>query len=295
MNAAFACRVSGRRARARSIRPAAQLRPKSAPNPFEQKATKGTKRTETEDSLFSSFPSVQDRGLKFHADNPIRPPRCRAFSLVELMVVVGIVAFVALGLGMALKDTGGNALATAQTTLATLVGTARAQAAVHQTQAMLLIYGSRPPAGDAQKFLRLMQVFRDETPTGASRTWVPAGSAVELPQGVFLVPPATVGLIAPGVVWPTNPPLLSTVGMGMNPNQPVGTPFGGGNPAAFFVQFNSDGTVSQVGNQAYARLVVATATRSTANLPQFNNAGAVRGLLIRPSGAITFVNDALSF
>ena len=221
--------------------------------------------------------------------------RRSAFTLIELLMVVGIVVLVAGGLGMALKDSGSNALATAQTTLATLVGTARAQAAIHQTQSVLLIYGSRPPAGDAEKFLRLAQVFRDETPTGSSRTWVPVGSAVNLPQGVCLVPPATVGLIAQGVVWPTNPPLLSTVGTGMNPNQPVGTPFGGGNPSAFFIQFNSDGSVTQVGTQAYARLVVATAARSAANLPQFNNAGAVRGILIRPTGAVTFVNDANSF
>ena len=218
--------------------------------------------------------------------------RClaRAFTLVELLVVMGIIVLVAGGLGLALSDTGGNALATGQTTLATLVNTARAQAAVNQTETRLMIYGTRPPAGDAEKFLRLLQVFRAE-PQG-SRNWVPVGSAEALPRGIYVVPTSTAGLLATGVVWPTNPPLLSSLGGPESPNQIVGTPFG--NSTAYFIQFNADGTIQQVGSQSYARLLVATAALAN-NVPQFNNGGAVRGLLIRPSGGITFVNDANSF
>jgi hypothetical protein len=116
---------------------------------------------------------------------------------------------------------------------------------------------------------------------------------VSLPTGIYVVPPVVTGLVAAGVVWPANPPLLSTLAGPFNPVQPVGTPFG--NATAFFLQFNADGTLPQVGAQPYARLLVGTAARSAANLPQFNNAGAVRGLLIRPSGGVTYVNDANSF
>jgi prepilin-type N-terminal cleavage/methylation domain-containing protein len=220
----------------------------------------------------------------------------RAFSLIELMVVVSIIAFTALGFALALKDTGGSSLASGQTQLATMVGTARAQAALHQTEARLLIYGTRPPGGDTttpEKFLRLMQVVRADPP-GQTTTWVPASGAISLPRGIYVVPTAVNGLLAAGVVWPSsNPVLLSTLGGPFNPAQPVGTPFSGG--TAFFIQFNADGTVPQVGTQPYARLLVSTAALSAANLPQFNNAAAVRGLVIRPSGAVTFVNDANSF
>ena len=33
----------------------------------------------------------------------------------------------------------------------------------------------------------------------------------------------------------------------------------------------------------------------TNNIPQFTNSAAVRGLLVRPTGAVSFVNDASSF
>ena len=206
-------------------------------------------------------------------------------------MVVGLIGILAGGIAFALRDAGGNSLATGQTTLATMVGAARAQAAVNQTETRLLIYGTRPPAGDADRFLRLMQVVRAEPP--GSTTWVPVGATVSLPRGIYVVPPTTTGLLAAGVVWQSNPPLLSTLGNPFNPLQPAGTPFA--TPAtAYFLEFKADGTVTQVGTQSYARLLVATATLAN-NLPQFNNAAAVRGLLIRPSGAITFVNDAASF
>jgi hypothetical protein len=122
---------------------------------------------------------------------------------------------------------------------------------------------------------------------------VPASGTVALPRGIYVVPTATTGLLASGVTWPSNPPLLSTLGSPFNPNQFTGTPFA--SPAtAYYLEFKADGTITQMGTQTYARLLVATATL-TNNIPQFNNSGAVRGLLIRPSGAVTFVNDAASF
>jgi prepilin-type N-terminal cleavage/methylation domain-containing protein len=216
----------------------------------------------------------------------------RGFTLIELLMVVGLIGILAAGVAMALRDTGGSSLATGQTTLASLVGTARAQAAVNQTETRLLIYGTRPPAGEPEKFLRLLQVVRADPP--GSNTWVPVGGAVYLPRGIYVVPTATTGLIAAGTrAWPTNPPLLSTLGAPFNPVQPTGTPFAP--PAsAYFLEFNPDGTVTQIGTQNFARLLVATATIN-ANVPQFNNPDAVRGILIRPTGAITFVNEAASF
>jgi len=224
--------------------------------------------------------------------NPLRTGR-RAFTLLEVLVVVGLIALLAGGLGLALGDTGGNSLATAQTTLATMVGTARAQAAVQQTETILAIYATRPPGGDAQKYLRLLQVFRNNRPGVTPPVWVPAGAPVSLPRGVYMVPTTTTGLLAAGIVWPTNPPLVSTLRGPIGLAQPAGTPFGTG-ATAFVVEFSPDGTIAQVGNLTHARLVLGTAALAN-NIPQFNNNAAVRGVILRPTGAVTFVNQANGF
>ncbi len=230
-----------------------------------------------------------------HPSSLRRGPRLcalrRGFTLIEVMTVVGLIVILVGGSSFALRDKAGSSLTSAQNTLAALVGQARAQAAVNQTEARLLVYAVRTPAGDVEKYLRLLQVFI-ASPQG-STTWVPVGSPVYLPRGVFLVPTPTTGLLAAGVVWPTNPAPLSTLGTAANPNQPVGTAFNGAG-TVFFLQFNPDGSLSPAANP-YIKLALTTGGFAANNLPAFNNANAVRGLIIRPSGAVSFVNDASGF
>ena len=220
----------------------------------------------------------------------------RAFTLIELMVVAGLIALLVGVLSLSLSDTGGNALASAQKEIGSLVGSARAQAAVNQTEARVVIYATRPPSGDSDKYLRVLQVFRNE-PFG-SATWIGVGMPVYLPRGVYLVPTPIAGLLASGVTWPTNPAPLSTLNSGFVLNStsaPPGTVFNGA--TLFWIGYNADGTINvTLGTQPYAKLVVATGVLSSSNLPAFNNPGAVRGVLIRlGTGAITYVNDAQSF
>lgn len=229
--------------------------------------------------------------LRLHETRAPRAARARAFTLIELLVVVAIIALVAGGLGLAISDTAGSGLASGQTALASMVNTARTQAAVNQATTRLMIYATRPPSGDKEKYLRLMQVFRSEPPESTSN-FVPVGQPIVLPRGIYVVPTSVSGLLASGVIWPTNPPLLSSLTGPIGLNQPAGTLFA--NSTAFYLQFAPDGTVSSPSAQPYARLLVATATVVN-DQPQFNNAGAARGILIRPSGGITFVNDANSF
>eukprot|EP01012_Entosiphon_sulcatum_P053946 TRINITY_DN74348_c0_g1_i1.p2 TRINITY_DN74348_c0_g1~~TRINITY_DN74348_c0_g1_i1.p2 ORF type:complete len:157 (+),score=8.60 TRINITY_DN74348_c0_g1_i1:192-662(+) len=156
-----------------------------------------------------------------------------------------------------------------------------------------MIHATRPPTGDPSKYLSLLQVFV-ASPQG-STTWVPVGSPVYLPRGVYFVPPSTNGLLPPGgAPWLTNPPPLSTpIGTGGNPNQPTGTAFFGVS-TVYFIEFKADGSLNPAANP-YTRLVVTTGALGTNNLPAFNNPYAVRGVLIRPNGAISYVNEATGF
>jgi type II secretory pathway pseudopilin PulG len=228
------------------------------------------------------------RRVKDHA-----PYRQSAFTLIELMVVIGLIILLVSGLSLALGDTAGNALSSAQNLIGSLVGSARAQAALNQTEARLIIYAARPPSGDADKYLRLLQVFIANTPGSASTTWQPVGSPVYLPRGVYVVPGATAGLLATGIVWPTNPaPVSKTLGTATAPTTVAGAPFTGAT-TTFYLEFQPDGSIKPA-SAPYTQIAVATAAL-TNNLPAFNNPGAVRGVIIRPNGAVTFVNDATSF
>lgn len=209
-----------------------------------------------------------------------------------MMIVIGLIIILIGGFGFALRDTAGSSLVSAQNTLGALVGQARAQAALNQTEARLMIYATRPPGGDTLKYLRLMQVFV-ATPQG-SNTWVPVGSPTYFPNGIYLVPPTTNGLLAAGVTWPTNPaPISSPVGTAGNPNQPNGTAFFGAS-TVFFVEFKADGSLNPAASP-YTKLVVTTGALGTTNLPAFNNANAVRGIRIRPNGSISYVSEATGF
>jgi prepilin-type N-terminal cleavage/methylation domain-containing protein len=242
---------------------------------------------------------VPDRPGQASPDLPRRtrasmPLHAAGFTLIELMIVIGLILLLVGGLGFSLGDTAGHSLATAQNLVAGLVDTARAEAAVNQTEARLVIYGSRPPTGDSGKFLRVLQVFRNE-PSG-SAAWVGVGNPVYLPRGVYVVPPSTAGLLAAGVAWPANPAPLSTLTANFTLNAaaaPPGTAFNGA--ALFWIGYHADGSLSAtLGAQPYGKLAVATATL-TNSLPAFTNSGAVRGVLIRPNGAVLRVNDVASF
>ena len=227
--------------------------------------------------------------------------RAGAFTLLELLIVVGLIGLLAAGIGLSLGDSSGRSLATAQQQLASLVGQARATAAVGQTETRLLIYGVQPPLGDASRFLRQIQLVRAVVPGSATTTWEPVGPALTLPRGIYIVPPVITGFLAAGVIWPTNPAPRST----LNPiapftltvnNTPLIPAFG----TSYWIEFLPNGALRSdaqlLGGQPYPKLVVATATPSATNLPLFNNSGAVRGLIIRPAtAAVTYVNEAASF
>lgn len=220
-----------------------------------------------------------------------RPCARGGFTLIELIVVIGIIALLVGALGLALGNTGATSLATAQNTLATLVGTARAQAAVRQTEARVLVYATRPPSGDTEKYLRYARVVTAATPgvTGTGAIWTAVGTPVALPRGVYLVPTPITGLVASGIIWPANPSPTSTL-IAVARYNITNEPATAAADTYLALEFSPNGTVLP----AAAKLAVATATIAN-GLPQFDNAGAVRGLLVRTSGAVTRVNDAGSF
>lgn len=234
-----------------------------------------------------------------------------AFTLVELVVVIGLIIALTVGGAVALGGRGseGMALANSQRIVAGLLGAARAQAALHQAPARLIVYANVPPAtnADAGKYLRTLQVVRED-PVGSDR-YVAVGDPVTLPAPICVVPPSPVPAthlaLPAGQTWnqnlATGPVSTLTVRPSFSyrghANASQTQYFGAATQTGrvLFLEFGPDGTVSSNLSNNPTKIALATAILGGNVLPRFNNARGVRGLLVRKSGALAMVDDATSF
>lgn len=109
----------------------------------------------------------------------------RAFTLIEVLVVLGIIAFMATGITMlSMRDTT-QGISAARHTMMTAFYSARVAAVTRQTPVMVIIY----KGDDITRRLRqagiLYQVRRDDAVLG----WSALDEGFVLPEGVFFVPP----------------------------------------------------------------------------------------------------------
>jgi len=198
------------------------------------------------------------------------------FTLLEMLVVLALLAVltgtaVLAGRGAAT----GPAVQAAQRQLASLVAVARAQAAVEQTEVRLLVRAMNPGEHRGQA----LQIVRQE---GAQ--WRATAPSVMLPAGVGVVPPE----LATRGDWPATDwagPVTLDLGAQMETWGPV-----------YWLSFTPGGGVdgregiSTTAGQSL-RLAVGP-VRATPTGGEWENAAAVRGLLVRPSGGTTAIDDA---
>jgi type II secretory pathway pseudopilin PulG len=200
--------------------------------------------------------------------------------LLELLLVVSLIVLLAGGIGLALRQPGESvSLQMAQATLSMLLDAARGRAALSQQDTRFVI--AADPA-DPATFLRFVRVV-EQDPTNPSN-WLEERDGVLLPTSVYLVPPAPAAV--PGnSAWPASrrSTAFSSTAQSMMINQAPGV-------LSYFVQFTPRGTT---GGSGYLLVTVGhlAAGSGTPSLA-LDDSDNLRGVLIRSSGALTFVNDA---
>ncbi len=108
-----------------------------------------------------------------------RPSR-RAFTLIEMLIVIAIIAILSVGITQVNIEGIGQKTYTAQRNLMTAFQEARMTALTKQTNARVIIY----KGDDISKKLRLYGVIYE-----TSNGWVALNSGGMLPEGTFFVPP----------------------------------------------------------------------------------------------------------
>jgi len=221
------------------------------------------------------------------------PLLVRAFTLLELLVVVGLMAVFALVLADAVAGGGkAAALQAGQALVANLVTAARTQAMATGHRARLLV-NADPSSG--ARFRRAL-ALQEETAAG---TWV-SRTSCQLPNGIYLVPYSgrvTPGLLADSSVWiklngsgPLESSALSAAPLSVAVDV-------AGAETWEYVQFVPAGTVSGSGN-----LVLATGrprppgTWNAGESPvQLEGPDAVRGVVLSAYGLPRMIDDRRGF
>ncbi len=226
--------------------------------------------------------------------------RRRAFTLLELLVVIGLIAALSLvllgGLGGGSKSA---ALQSAQATLANLISAARTKAQAGGGGARLLINVDPASTNEPSRFLRFIVIQ-----TQLAGLWQPEPMVeIYLPENIYVVPgnfsSIPVGLFSPssGRPWTkADGSLLRSTALRANQilsltiNNPVAEQW-------VSINFASAGTTAQPGD-----LILATGHRRSPGSytegespVELENPETVRGLTLSTYGLPAMINDRASF
>jgi prepilin-type N-terminal cleavage/methylation domain-containing protein len=227
----------------------------------------------------------------------------RAFTLLELLVVIGVIAAVAVFLFSGLLGSGkGASLQSGQAMVANLVTAARTKAAATGHKTRLLVHAD-PAAPDRYLRLVVLQVGRTQ---GASPGEWDTVQAVALPPGVFVVPASLAGLVADPAKWKRVSDASADLDSDLFTNQSLVYALDGDSVAQTWtgVAFTPNGTLAALGGGPPPRgaLVLALGQLRTpgnygAGQPpvQLSEIPAVRGLVLSAYGVPAMLNDRSAF
>lgn len=232
-----------------------------------------------------------------------------AFTIIELLVVVGVMTLFLAIIGVALSS-GDGSVATqgGQRTLTTMISSARSQAVVNQTNTRLIIHADPPTAGSMgdprrEKYLRFMAVLVREIDDDGNDGWRELNDGVSLPRGVYVVPPAQLnGVTTPAEVisadWDADRRTIVSLD---TMQYSFGDPSQSDNDHHYmYIEFSPRGTTSpttEIDDVNLDRRIVVGPATTTGGRPVFETGGDrnVLGGMIRRNGSFTLVHNPDGF
>ncbi|WP_162525145.1 prepilin-type N-terminal cleavage/methylation domain-containing protein [Rariglobus hedericola] len=218
----------------------------------------------------------------------------RGFTLIELLVVIGLISLLAAGIGISMRN--GNptsALRAGQGSLVSLLSGARGQAALNQSDAMIVVDVTNAGNDD---FLRSLQVVV-RAGSGLDE-WRAVGDPIMLPQGIYVVPPSS-------------PAVLTLTGWSANRQskgfQPLATSLAERSYDAVNYQYYPTGAFasktylkfqvfSSLGKTTGEGTILVTSGRRTdATTITLDNPDFIRGVFVSRYGVPTLINEAQTF
>jgi len=160
----------------------------------------------------------------------IRAYRTRGFTLVELLIVIGIILIAASVLFTGLGGGGdGLKLSSAQRIAASIAQGARGQAILKDTKTRLIIYSENNDSGDVEKKLRFFGIIHED-PENEDQ-WFAGTQGTYLPDGIYFDPQ-----LSGANAWPQSR---------MNIEFPRrSAQSDGSGPEYYYYEFNPNGTMA---------------------------------------------------
>jgi len=226
-----------------------------------------------------------------------------AFTLLELLVVIGVIAAVAVFLFSGLLGSGKAAsLQSSQAMLANLVTAGRTKAAATGHKTRLLVHAD-PSVPD--RYLRVVVLQVGRGPGASPGDWDTV-QAVALPPGVFVVPASLAGLVPDPAKWKRVSDASADLNSDLFTNQSLAYALDGDATAQTWtgVAFTPNGTLAALagGPPPKGALVLALGqlrapgSYGDGQPPvQLGETPAVRGLVLSAYGVPAMLNDRSAF
>lgn len=222
----------------------------------------------------------------------LRRLKTKAFTLVELLVVISIILIASSIIFIGGTGGDGAKLSSSQRIVSGIAQGARGQAILKNAETLLIIYAGKDQNadGDPEKWQRFFGIVYWGTDSDGTDGWLAATQGTFLPDGIYFNQD-----LSRDNDWPESTMTLDYPRLKAGANTNPAT--GGGGETYYYYKFNSNGTMSTSPDFSNAWLVLQAGTLRpvsgtlSVDFTEDKNTNLKTALIFRRVGTTTPVND----